>query len=683
VRTARRSADCLLAIINDILDFSKLEAGKMALESIDCDLHRVIEEIVELLGESAFRKGLELIYSVDPAVPAVLRGDPSRLRQILLNLVGNAIKFTDRGEVIIEFSLADHAVRRATCDDAPRASNLELPHADVWLHINVRDTGIGIPAERQAVLFQAFTQADSSTTRKFGGSGLGLAICQELVHLMKGQIGVTSTPGVGSTFWCTLCLATPSSDTVRSSLPAGRFDQNAVLIMEPNRSLAQVLRIQLEACGAVVTCVDQVQSALAALRWGRDAMRPYSVLLVDLAAPGPDTDALDVLQQLHAADGATAVVPLISLGQRRLADRFRQHGAATCLIKPLRLTQLRACLGDVLGWDPRPDADSISRETPPPAPSPPSKNTGQRAYVPASILVAEDNPVNQKVARGMLERLGCTVDLVGNGCEALDAWSRKTYDLVFMDCQMPEMDGFQATREIRSRETTMVRRSTFDVPGFLNSSGQNLAPRASHPDRRIPIIAMTANAMDGDRQRCLEAGMDGYMSKPISAEALEAILRQWLPNTAVKAFEVRGATCEVPTSNLEHPPVTRHASPVTASRAVFDHKAALVHVEGDQMLLAELAGIFLRHASDMVNSIRAAIDKDDLSALEHAAHSLKGSAANLCAGGVAEAAQQLEYIGREGTIDQAGSALQELLRQLAALVPALAELNEEERRCAS
>jgi two-component system sensor histidine kinase/response regulator len=699
VRTARRSADCLLAIINDILDFSKLEAGKMDLESIDYDLHRVIEEVVELLGESASRKGLELIYSVDPAVPAVLRGDPGRLRQILLNLAGNAIKFTEHGEVVIGVDLADDVrsqqfeVRSSKFEVGStnssdqilelRTPNIEPLQAEVRLFLSVRDTGMGIPAERQASLFQAFTQADSSTTRKFGGSGLGLAICQELVHLMKGQIGVTSTPGVGSTFWCTLCLETPPAGPVHSSLPVRLLDQDAVLIVEPNRSLTEVLRGRLEACGAAVTCVDRAESALAVLQRDGEAMRPYRVLLVDLAVPGPEADSLRVLQRLHAACGTTAIVALHSLGQRRLADRFRQNGAAACLTKPLRLTQLQACLGDVLRRDHRPGANPDVGGRPPsqPAPCPRGMDARQHAYFPAAIMVAEDNPVNQKVARGMLERFGCTVDLVGNGREALEAWTRKAYDLVFMDCQMPEMDGFQATRAIRRRETTMVRRSTFDVPGSLNSSDQNLAPRTSHLARRIPIIAMTANAMDGDRQRCLEAGMDGYLSKPISAEAMEEVLRQWLPKAAAKAFEVRGAKCEVPTSNLE--PRTSNTPSNVPLLSVFDRTAALVHVEGDQELLAELAGIFFRHASDMVASIRTAIDQDDISALEHAAHSLKGSAANLCAAGVAEAAKRLEHIGRQGTIGHAGPALEELLRQLEALAPALGELNGKEKRCTS
>jgi PAS domain S-box-containing protein len=468
---AKSSAEALLHILNDVLDFSKIEAGKLELEAIDFDLHATVEEAVGLLAEKASVKGLELICHIEAQPPCWLRGDPGRLRQVLLNLAGNAIKFTERGEVVVCAHLEEQGP------------------AGTVVRCEVRDTGAGIPAEVQPRLFGSFTQADTSTTRKFGGTGLGLAISKRLVGLMGGEIGLTSEPGRGSTFRFTVPLAkgevAPPAPRRNDALRGLR-----ALVVDDNATNRTVLTRNLAGWGLRVAEASGGAEALAALRSAEEA---FALALLDLQMP--EMDGLELARHIKA-DPALAGVRLImltSLGVRGQREQARAAGIDGYLVKPVRLSQLYDCLATVMAaTGPLPSAPArpaaASERRPPPV-----------AHGPR-VLLAEDNVVNQTVAQRLLEKLGCCVDVVGNGREAVAAVARGEYALVFMDCQMPEMDGFEATAAIR-----------------LGESGS----------RRVPIIALTASAMQGDREACLAAGMDDYLSKPLGLRDMERMLRRW------------------------------------------------------------------------------------------------------------------------------------------------------------
>jgi PAS domain S-box-containing protein len=468
---AQTSAEALLHIINDILDFSKIEAGKLELEAIDFDLYATVEEAVGLLAEKASVKGLELICHVDAQPPCWLRGDPGRLRQVLLNLAGNAIKFTERGEVVVSACLEEQGPAGAV------------------VRCEVRDTGAGIPAEVQPRLFGSFTQADASTTRKFGGTGLGLAISRRLVGLMGGEIGLTSEPGHGSTFRFTVRLA---KGEVASPAPRGCEALRGLraLVVDDNATNRMVLTRNLAGWGVCVAEAPGGAAALAALRSAEDA---FALALLDFQMP--EMDGLELARHIKA-DPALAGVRLIlltSLGVRGQREQARAAGIEGYLVKPVRQSQLFDCLVTVMAA-PAPLPSASPRSTADSGRRPPPVARGPR------VLLAEDNVVNQRLALRMLQKLGCCVDVVGNGCEAVAAVRRGEYALVFMDCQMPEMDGFEATAAIRQGETG---------------------------SRRVPIIALTANAMQGDREACLAAGMDDYLSKPLGLQDMERMLRRW------------------------------------------------------------------------------------------------------------------------------------------------------------
>jgi signal transduction histidine kinase/DNA-binding response OmpR family regulator len=484
--TVRKSGEALLEIINDILDFSKMEAGKLELETIDFELRTAVEDVLELLAEKAYSKGLELVCLAHADIPTWVGGDPGRLRQILTNLVGNAVKFTTTGEVVVQATLVE-----------------ETPHT-VLVRFEVMDTGIGIPSEAQRRLFQAFSQADESTTRQYGGTGLGLAISKRLAGRMGGSIGVESVPGQGSTFWFTVQLdkRVGPPGVVPTDLLALRGIR--VLGVDNNASNRRLLERQLGAWGMQVDCVADGPTALARLQAARHNGTPYALAMLDVQMPGMDGLELARAIKSDPTLSALRLVLLSSIGQRGEGATARHTGIAASLTKPIRQSQLYNCLTTVLG--------------PPAAPPAVSLGTHHRlveiqAHVRARVLVVEDNVVNQKVAVRILEKLGSRVDVVANGHEALEALSRIAYDLVFMDCQMPEMDGFEATVALRARE--------------VQTGGH------------LPIIAMTANAMQGDRERCLAAGMDDYVPKPVKSEELATILHRWIPH-ALSRFSAAG-----------------------------------------------------------------------------------------------------------------------------------------------
>jgi signal transduction histidine kinase/DNA-binding response OmpR family regulator len=477
--TVLRSAESLLVIINDILDFSKIEADKVELEQIDFQLGVMVDDVLELLAEQAHSKGLELTYLIQEELPAWVAGDPGRLRQILTNLLGNAVKFTDCGEVALYITLASETAQ------------------DVFIRFAVVDTGIGIPPDIQDRLFQAFTQGDGSTTRKYGGTGLGLAICKRLVEMMGGTIEVESIPGKGSTFWFTARLAK------RPELPPMAYDGLAdlhglrVICVEPNATNRALLEAKLTAWGMQVDCIEDETQALDRLRLAFQEERPYALAMIDFQLQGMEGMALAHAIKSDAMLSTVRLIRLVPFGYRGDNGAAQQAGFDAYLVKPLRQSQLYDCIATVMGKEAISSNVLATRH----------RLADMQAQIGARILLVEDNVVNQRFAEHILERFGCRVDVVENGLQALEALEHTSYDCILMDCQMPEMDGYEATAAIRLRE--------------------------ARTDHHVPIIALTANAMQGDRERCLAAGMDDYISKPMQPNTLAALLQKYLPSHAI------------------------------------------------------------------------------------------------------------------------------------------------------
>ncbi len=586
--TIRRSGRALLSIINDILDFSKIEAGKLELEIIGFDLRRAIEDVLELLAEPAASKGIELICLAHAAVPTWVEGDPGRLRQILTNLVSNAIKFTEGGEVVVHVNRAE--------DGADEQG----------LHFAVTDTGIGIAPEVQDRLFQAFTQADGSTTRKHGGTGLGLAISRRLVEMMHGQIGIESQLGQGSTFWFT------------AHLPMCSAPHNATLPIMPNlygtRMLCVVgntsLRICLEGLlgswGIEVDTIPDAKMIHENLRASSSDQSPYHLVLFDHQTTG--LDSFSYARQIKS-DEALAnlqLVLLTSFTQRDLRREALQCGFSACLTKPVRHAHLAACVATVMGL---PQGSDVGMGLSSPEWVPSEWDLGIK------VLVVEDNAVNQKVATLLLEKFGCRVDLAGNGREALEASSRITYDCIFMDCQMPEMDGFESTSRIRKREL--------------------------QTGRHVPIIAMTANAMPSDRLRCLEAGMDGHLSKPIQAEELYAVLTSY-----------RKKDRKLNKESSDDMAITKAPG--------MQRRLSVLQAEHGCEVVTELIQLFLSNTPLLLAAMRDAIAEENPDSLWQAAHTLKGSSSNLGAETITTLCSTIAARGQAGAIDDVDTLVKQL-----------------------
>ena len=502
-RTIRGSAESLLVIINDILDFSKVEAGRIELEDVAYGLDQAVEEVLDLLTARATEKNIELALEVADNVPRGLIGDVGRVRQVLLNLVGNGVKFTDQGYVHVAVRLDE----QPSSDAAPAAQ---------YLLFSVSDTGIGVPADRQHVLFKRFSQADSSTTRRYGGTGLGLAICKSLVELMGGEIGMSGREGGGSMFWFRLPLRVAKSATLM--LPPSFATPGRVLVVDDLEINRRVLSRQLTSWRIEHECVNGAADAIDALRCALAKGSPYRLALIDHMMPG--VDGLTLGREI-AADHElqhTAMVMLSSAGQQN-AKRFHEAGFFAVMVKPVvRARQLLNVLQAAMNAAPRTIGEGESSAPAPSAaavpPTPTEACLETTRMVPCRVLLAEDNVVNAKLAVRLLERLGCRVDVASNGHEALKMVQSIPFDLVFMDCQMPEMDGFEATRAIRAWERT----SRID----------------ESPATRLPIVALTANAMQGDRDRCIEAGMDDYITKPLARSDLQRVLQNCGPKKAAQ-----------------------------------------------------------------------------------------------------------------------------------------------------
>ena len=572
LRMARSSADALLRIIDDILDFSKIESGKLDFETIDFNLRDTVSDTLDVLRLRAEQKGLELICNFNPNAPDFVAGDPGRLRQVITNLVGNAVKFTERGEVIVEV------------DQQERTNEI------VTVHFAIRDTGVGIPPDRQKVIFAPFQQADGSVTRRYGGTGLGLAISAQLVDIMGGGIWVDSEPGKGSTFHFTARFRVISGHAKRASGRPVDLDGVRALVVDDKSSNGHVLHETLTRWKMATTLVEGGARALAAMESAVQTNEPFKLVIIDSGTSLVDGFAVaQAIKQRPALAGATIML-LTSTGRRGDAARCREVGIAVYLTKPVGQAQLLDAILSVLGGAVPTDSPGlITRHT---------LREGGRV----NILLAEDNLVNQKITTRMLEKLGHAVTVVSNGREALDAIGRQTFDLILMDIQMPEMSGFEATETIRRQE---------------RGSG-----------RHLPIIALTAHAMDGDRERCLESGMDGYISKPARGAELSRAIGSLLAATPGGSEAAKRGDEET-------------------QLKPFDRTTLLRRLEGDTELLDEVLQIFLSDCPTMLEKIRRAAARRDAKALLFPAHALKGAAANVCASRIHAVALKLELMAKE------------------------------------
>jgi two-component system, sensor histidine kinase and response regulator len=609
IETIRQCGEALLSLINDILEYGKLDAGKLELECIDFNLRTTVEEVLRQFAERAQTKGLEITGLVHAAVPTGLRGDPGRLRQILTNFVSNAIKFTREGDVTVQ------AFLEKDLSDA------------VVIRFEVTDTGIGIPPEVQARLFQPFTQADSSTSRQYGGTGLGLAISKQLTEQMGGHVGIASRPGLGSTFWCTAHFVKQSTSSL-AIVPSAELSGRRVLIVDDNESNRIILHHLVAGWGMVDDQAEDADSAIRLIEQRAGDGVSYDVAIVDMLMPGKDGLQFAKEMKAHPVGSLVRLVILTSLIQRGHAELARQAGFVAYLTKPIRHDQLSNCLRTVLGLA-QPASDAAQPRTITPAPTLITQHTMAETESAPRILVVEDNLINQKLTVRMLEKLGYPSDVVGNGQEALEAIARRSYAVVLMDCQMPVIDGFEATVEIRRRETLIVKRET---------SSSTPYPLPLTP-RHIPIIALTANAMSGDRERCLATGMDDYLTKPVRKGDLKAVLDRWVP-LSIQAQD----------TEAEGPEENRFSTEPATPPVIFDVATVLRNIGGDRDLLEQLAELFLQRYPVMMDTIRAALADRDHAAVEQAAHALKGTAGNLCASEVMLSAGQLEAIGRLGTL---------------------------------
>ena len=597
----RSSSESLLSVINDILDFSKVESGKLDLEMIEFNLYNCVGETIKVLALRAHQKGLELAYDVDPQVPLQLVGDPGRLRQILVNLVGNAIKFTHRGEVLVTIEVQSQDAR------------------EVELHFKVRDTGIGIPPEKQGLLFKAFSQADSSTTRKYGGSGLGLAISARLTALMSGEIWLESGEGNGCTFHFTARFALAEKTTqAASSAAASGLQGLSVLVVDDNETNRRILCAMTRGWGMKPCPAEDGEKALAALEAAKQEGNPFRLVLIDGTMPVMDGFELaEKIQKTVVPNSETEarVLMLTSGGQPGEAKRCRQLGISAYLLKPVLKADLMAAILTALN-PPQGEALALPKLV--------TRHTLRESANKLRVLVAEDNAVNQAVILRVLRKMGHTPVLAQTGKEALALATAEKFDVAFMDLQMPEMDGLAATAAIRNSEL---------------ASGTHL-----------PIFAMTAHAMSGDRERCLQAGMDGYITKPMRFGDIEQAL-SGLANT----------------------------SPHTEA-AFWNMAEALARIEGDEELLHEMCQIFLENSPKLLRKLRQAVAAGDADAVMRAAHSLKGESSYLQASGTSNAARQLEEMGRKQNLSGAGDTLAVLERQVAGLhldLKALCEVHHE------
>ena len=598
VETVRSSGETLLSILNDILDFSKIEAGKLETEQLDFDLYQAVEDVVQLLAPRAHAKNLEIACRIDERLPAAVRGDPFRLRQVLTNLIGNSVKFTDNGEVLVDVQLQG-------------ASTLRFA---------VHDTGIGINDETRARLFQAFEQADGSTTRRFGGTGLGLAICRSLVELMGGQIGVESTPGEGSTFWFTLPLLAAAS--LPSTPNPGALAQRHVLVVDDNATNREIIEHHVAAGGMRSASACDGIEALEQLRRAQAEGDPFEIAVIDMKMPRMDGIQLAAAMRADPALRQVKLVLVTSLHSPDELARARAAGIEVYLSKPVKRMELFRALAQTVGEAPT-------------EPLPASGSARSQRFK-ARVLLAEDNGVNQVVARNMMKALGCSYEIVPNGEEALRAMEAGGFDIVLMDCQMPVMDGYAATRAIRELE---------------QRSGRT----------RTPVVALTANALVGDAEQCLASGMDDHLAKPYTRKQLAAMLARWLPSGCVENPEPESADAR--------------PSPEPAPRDLMLDRAALDNIRAvddeDGSVLAEVIQMYLDEVPGHVSGLQQAAAARDGAALARNAHALKSASFNVGAKGIGELCRKIEKQGKAGELADAEDLVAAVVALLDRVQPAL------------
>ena len=596
---SRQSTDSLLKIINDVLDFSKISAGKVELEKTDFDLGAALESVIAMFAGQARAKQVELASYIEGDVPVLLRGDAARLSQVMTNLIGNAVKFTPTGQVTVRVA---------------QVSDLD---DDVVLRFTVRDTGIGIPLEGQRHLFQAFSQADSSTTRKYGGTGLGLAISAQLIELMGGNIGVQSDPGNGSTFWFTAAFRKQAAAS--NAFPVGaRLKGLRILVVDPSRTVSNIIREHVGAWGGRCEMAETAAEAMAELKDATLAGRPYDIALLELGLPDADGIALCRSIKGEAALARTRMLGMCALGSRPDERQMKEAGIRGLLVKPIKQSQLFNVLSIAMATP----ADLADR-----GPSMYRRKLSEiESRLPdevrsrTRVLLVEDNIVNQQVQLRLLERMGYHADTVNNGREAVECLRDTEYDIGLMDCQMPEMDGYTATRELR---------------------------RLERGDHHPVIIGVTAHALPGDREECLAAGMDDYISKPIVPEELASVLEKWV---------IAG-----------NPELSSRSAAVRSSAGMLDENvvATLRQIQrpGEGDFLAHLLGIFLADLHQRIEDMRTMLPSRNSGAIASSAHALKGAAGQVGAVRVREICEKIETAAKAGACEGLGAMLNDLARQ--------------------
>ena len=617
----RGSGDSLLTIISDILDFSKIEAGKVELETIDFDLRATVEAFAGALAIRAQEKNVEFNCLVHPEVPALLRGDPGRLRQVLTNLAGNAIKFTDEGEIAVLVDLVEEEDRHAV------------------IRFSVRDTGIGIPKSKRTDLFSAFVQADGSTTRQYGGTGLGLAISKQLSELMGGEIGLESEEEKGSMFWFTARFETQPEETVAMREPDrdhGLEDIRGArfLVVDDNEVNLQVIAGLFDQWDLRHSEATGGERAIEMLRDAARSDDPFVVVITDLMMPGMSGEDLGRVIKADHALADTPLVLMTAFGNRGDAGRLKEIGFDGYLTKPIVRSVLRDCLVTVL-TDRRLPAEGggssewlVTRHT--------IREARRRG---ARILIAEDNVTNQQVALGILRKLGYDADVIPDGAEAVRALEETFYDLVLMDCQMPVMDGFEATRAIRSADSKVK-------------------------NRNVPVIAMTAHALKGDRERCIAAGMDDYIPKPITPGSVSGVVDRWLVNGVKES----GESDEI----VETPPaVIDRSATAEPEEPVFDRAGFVSRLMDDEDLALAVIGAFLDDIPSQIEILRVCIEKSDDEGTARQAHTIKGAAANVGGNAMSAVAAMMESAAKEGDTRKTAGLLPDLDRQFESLREAM------------
>ncbi|MBV1952282.1 MAG: response regulator, partial [Cycloclasticus sp.] len=598
----KRSAESLLSIINDILDFSKIEAGKLDLELLDFDLEVILHDVARAQIFRAEEKKLELVCPATPVQHKFFHGDPGRLRQVVMNLVSNAIKFTEQGEVVVRYELSN------------------IADSQTLLHISVSDTGIGLNADQQSRLFERFTQADGSTTRKYGGTGLGLAISKQLVELMKGDIGVDSEPGKGSTFWFTVPL-----DDAALQTPLRKVEDLhhlKILAVDDNSTNLKLLDQIFDVWGVEHELATSAKEALDFLHKEAGRGQPFNIAIIDMQMPEMDGAELGDIIHQDKQLAATRTVLLTSQGMRGDALKMHDIGFSGYLTKPVNQSELYNALLQVAGCETGEDR-MVTRYT-----------ARELPNFHARILVVEDNITNQIVARGMLDKFGLQVDVANNGKEAITALTHTPYDLVFMDCQMPVMDGYEATGYIRD-------------------------PKSSVKDHALPIIAMTANAMQGDREKCIASGMSDYLAKPLSPSKLHSVLEKWLPEQCQQVLASDNDAKENKNGvEVSLKPMLADSSP--SVEQTFNYAILKERMSGDDELVHTVLNAFLTDLPEQIKLLKEAVGCQDKEMATSLAHKIKGAASNVTGMAVSSKALELEQSGKDGDLSKIIAKLPEL-----------------------